>query len=154
MLKLLLISHTVKEHLFPPQFFYGIIHKNQCRFQMAPSFFLCAPTSLPIDLRTLPRYLAHVGGVVRQCLREAAQRHPVAGGLQLLHVASVFELDLRRRAGHVGVNQKLFGPGGPGELVAVDLIGLGRDQTVDSQVVVVFNAHGYQIALGWRRQQH
>lgn len=64
---------------------------------------------------------------------EAFQGHSVALRLlQFLHVAFVFELAFRRRSGHIGVNEGLFGPRGPGELIAADLVGLGLDPAVYS----------------------
>lgn len=83
-------------------------------------------------------YFAHVSGVVWEFVSIVAQGHSVAMGLQPLHVAFVFELPLCRWTGHIGVNEGLFGPRGPGELLAVDLDGLGF-RSVYSQVLVICN---------------
>lgn len=111
------------------------------------------PTCLHGDSGNLSGYFAHVSGVVREIVCEARQGHPVAAWLQLLHRAFVLELVLGRWTGHVGVNEWLFVARGPRKLVAVDLVRLGLDQTVHSQVSVIFNTHCDLVtALCWNQQ--
>lgn len=109
---------------------------------LTPSHAADTPTFLHVDPGTLPSYFAHVGGVVWEFVCEVAQGHPVAMRLQLLHIAFVSELGLGCGTRHIGVNEGLFGSGGPRELVAVDLVRLGLDQAVHPQVIVLLNAHG------------
>lgn len=113
---------------------------------LTPSHAADTPTFLHIDTGTHPSYFAHVGGVVWEFVCEVAQGHPVAKRLQLLHVAFVSELGLGCGTGHIGVNEGLFGSGGPRKLIAVDLVRLGLDQAVHPQVIVFLNAHGDLIA--------
>lgn len=104
---------------------------------------------LNTDVCTLPGYFAQEGGVVWEFISEVWQRHSVADRLQLLHSAFVFELLICWITGHIGVNGLLPGSDRPRELIGVDFIRLRLDQTVYSQFLILFHAHGHKLRVYW-----
>lgn len=111
-----------------------------------------SPTFLYTDTGNIPGYFAHVGGVVGEFIFEAFQGHSVAMWTELLDRAFGFEFILCGRTGHICVNESFFGSRGPRELIAVDLIFLGLDQAIYSQVLVIFNTYSDLLASCWDQQ--
>lgn len=117
-------------------------HRQNYRCRHLPTFLQC-------DVGHLWRHSAQEGGVVWKLIFEVSHGHPVAMRLQLFNRAFAFEFRFWLCFGDIGVDDSFFGTRGQRELIIGDPVGLGLNQTVHSQIFVIFSAHRDFVAFCW-----